>query len=223
MTKRLLLALLLFAAPAFGQLQLSDFDVPDGRMAVVLALFTSGGNSSEPFRESNTGAFVEGDRTVGPAGGQTATLTINRIRIQGGGSDIVFNRSGSGNFTDYFQDLQLTNNAVYDDYQWTIQTATTSKTWDQNDQRGTGGNNIGNGGMGGGFGRLDDNGSSGVAAPLTTVGERFLIAITVLAPVDNCDLYLGSNDLTSPGGLRLGALTPLRFYLGSSLVCGPTP
>lgn len=218
-----LAALLLWAAPLRAQLSLSDFATPAGDTLImafvgVAATPIDGGGpwarlfwdpTNSQGRDLAGSSIAEGDADL------ASDLTVAAIRCANA-TRCQMRRTGDAGYATYFEDPP----AAYDDGTWFWQDADgvlSADAVDVDDAR-----------VGGGF--LDFNDDDGadtgaIAAAMfgTNAGDRFILAFTRPAPppaTDNCDIYLGSTDLTAPSDLRLGALTPTRVYLGSTLVCG---
>ena len=167
MIQRLCLTLtfLLWAAPVWAQLALSDFTPPAGHSTVVAAVLLAASGNQLCTPNDCTASIVEGSLTIAP------DLTINRdIRLQNGDQNIAFRRLGTVNgqaaaaFTTYFARLA----GLYSD----------SRVFVQTDVGVTEFPNFG--GIGGGFYR-HEGATNTAAVSGITAGDRVIVAITSAA------------------------------------------
>ena len=200
----IILAVLLLAPSVWAQLELSDFVEPEGQEIILIAVISAAAPPGlyDHRTGQSAGTLVEGGLVLLTHG------TLNRIRDID--ARFVFNKTGGDGVG--FNVLFGVGGALRETTLWVQVPDGTVASVEMADRVGT---------IGGGFVDFTNDKIHAVVDTITD-GSRFLLAITRTV-TDNCAMRFNNQNLASPSDLRLGSATPIRFYLGSALVCGDPP
>ena len=89
---------------------------------VLFAFITAGQSSEDRYRAGQVGTLhPDTDATLAGTGG---TIVLNRMRIQSGGAILLFNRTGGGAWSNYFEGA-----GIYTSARVVLTTATDAKTF----------------------------------------------------------------------------------------------